>query len=33
MKELTTLTKVSKKTIISLAAEFKFAQELEELLK
>ncbi len=33
MKELTKLTEQSKKTIISLAAEFKFAQELKELLE
>ncbi len=32
MEELTRLTEQSKKTIISLAAEFKFAQELKELL-
>lgn len=32
MKELLRLTNESKKTIISLAAEFKFAQELKELL-
>lgn len=32
MKELLKLTTESKKTIVSLAAEFKFAQELKELL-
>ncbi|MBI4152705.1 hypothetical protein HY495_03270 [Candidatus Woesearchaeota archaeon] len=33
MDELNTLTKASKATIISLAAEFKFARELADLLK
>lgn len=33
MKELNRITEESKRTIISLAAEFKFAQELQELLQ